>query len=57
MKHLRVHGGLCNRLRAIASGLIWAEQSGDPLEVLWCLNDEMDFYYSDVFELSHRSEL
>lgn len=48
--HLRVVGGLCNRLRAIASGLKWAESKGARLVVHWRLDDAMNTDYSKLFD-------
>lgn len=32
---LRLQGGFCNRVRAIASGVLWAEDLGATLELFW----------------------
>jgi hypothetical protein len=33
--HLRMQGGFCNRLRAIVSGVLWAEDLDCPLHIYW----------------------
>ena len=33
--HLQVCAGLCNRLRALVSGVCWAEEFGRPLIIYW----------------------
>lgn len=43
-------GGLCNRMRAIASGIDLAEDLGVPLEVLWAENSELNAPFQALFE-------
>lgn len=50
--HLRVQGGLCNRLRTIASGLKWRNAAGaDELVIHWNLDREMNARFTDFFEV------
>jgi len=50
--HLRAQGGLCNRLRTIASGMKWkAMTEAERLVVHWNLNREMNARYTSFFEV------
>lgn len=43
-------GGLCNRMRAIASGYVLAQRSGRPLRVVWRLNNALNCPFERLFE-------
>lgn len=55
MKDIVPIGGLCNRLRVIASGLQWAGSEG--LRVHWYVSEEMNANYTDVFETPNGVKL
>ena len=42
-------GGLANRMRAIASAMALAQDSGRPLKVLWPVNRELSACFDDLF--------
>jgi hypothetical protein len=47
---LRVNSGLCNRMRAIASGLALARASGQPLTVYWLRTSALNCAFGRLFE-------
>jgi hypothetical protein len=47
---LRVHAGLCNRMREICSALALAEASGQSLVVYWLKNRYLNCSFSALFE-------
>jgi hypothetical protein len=49
---LKPKGGLCNRLRAIDSGLLLSQKINKPLKVLWTLSSELNCRYHTLFETS-----
>lgn len=46
---LRVHGGLCNRLRALVTGAEWARLAGRDLEVVWTVRRDFGASLDDLF--------
>lgn len=50
MIHLVPEGGLCNRMRSIASVLLLANQVGQSLTVHWRRTDDMNCAYHDLFD-------
>lgn len=47
---LKPTGGLCNRLRAIDSGVLLSEKINKPLRVLWMLSPDLNCSYNSLFE-------
>ena len=48
---LQVHGGLCNRLRSLVSGICWAEDLSCRLVVSWPYDNQVTFCrFEDLFD-------
>jgi hypothetical protein len=47
---LRVHAGLCNRMRETASALALAEAAGQKLDVYWLKNKHLNCSFDRLFE-------
>lgn len=43
-------GGLCNRMRVIASAYKLSKELGNGIEVIWCQNKDLNASFSDLFE-------
>ena len=46
-------GGLANRMRAIASGLVLARKTYRDLLVIWYKNEELNASFGDLFTVSN----
>ena len=46
------YGGLCNRLRAITSGISLAETFNQPLEIHWFINNDLNAPFEDLLTIS-----
>lgn len=50
MIEVRPRGGLCNRMRVIASAVALASDTDKPLQIRWMLNDELNCSFSEIFK-------
>jgi hypothetical protein len=53
MIYLRTFGGLCNRLRAIDSGVALARKYDRKLNVIWGVNSDLNISISDIFQCEY----
>lgn len=50
MLYVEPCGGLCNRMRVIASGLNLAKQYNEKIKVIWRLDKGLNCRFEDIFE-------
>ena len=50
MLHIEPYGGLANRMRSVAAGMILAQKAQAELCVHWCKNNELGATFNELFE-------
>jgi hypothetical protein len=49
---LRLQGGLCNRVHALISGILWAEDLGRRLALYWPIADNMPYPLEEFLDIN-----
>lgn len=53
MIYFEVRGGLCNRMRALASAYAYAQERGQAITVLWPCNGECNCRFDTLFKIEY----